>query len=80
MDRVKLDGVPMGVIAAETRNGERRVPADPINPASQEVIEPYAGQAWLPDSAHKTGRGSKTCMPLQVQRLWSAARLHAPRS
>ena len=47
----------MGVIAAETRNVERRVPADPINPASQEVIEPYAGQAWLPDSAHRTAAG-----------------------
>ena len=70
----------MGVIAAETRNEERRVPADPINPSSQKVIEPYAGQAWHPGSAHKTGRGSKTGMPRQVQRLGSAARLHAPRS
>jgi acetyl-CoA carboxylase/biotin carboxylase 1 len=57
LDRVKLDGVPMGVIAAEARNVERRVPADPINPASQEVIEPHAGQAWLPDSAHRTAAG-----------------------
>jgi len=44
----------MGVIALETRNVERRVPADPANPASQEVVEPQAGQVWFPDSAFKT--------------------------
>jgi hypothetical protein len=58
----------MGVTAAETRNVERRVPADPVNLASQEVIEPHAGQAWLPDSSHKTGRGSKTAGPPSLPR------------
>jgi len=52
--RAKLGGVPMGVIAVETRNVERRVPADPANPLSQEVVEPQAGQVWFPDSAFKT--------------------------
>ena len=33
---------------------DRRIPADPANPASQEVVEPQAGQVWFPDSAFKT--------------------------
>lgn len=52
--RGKLGGVPMGVIAVETRSMDRKVPADPANPASQEVVEPQAGQVWFPDSAFKT--------------------------
>jgi len=52
--RAKLGGIPMGVIAVETRSVERRIPADPANPLSQEVIEPQAGQVWFPDSAFKT--------------------------
>jgi len=52
--RAKLGGIPMGVISVETRNVERRVPADPANPTSQEIVEPQAGQVWYPDSAFKT--------------------------
>jgi len=52
--RGKLGGVPMGVIAVETRSMDRKIPADPANPASQEVVEPQAGQVWFPDSAFKT--------------------------
>merc|ERR1711959_521397 len=52
--RAKLGGIPMGVIAVETRNVDRRIPADPANPDSSEVVEPQAGQVWFPDSAHKT--------------------------
>jgi len=52
--RATLGGIPMGVIAVETRGMERRVPADPANPESQEGIEPQAGQVWFPDSAFKT--------------------------
>ena len=44
----------MGVIAVETRNVERRIPADPGNPESREIVEPQAGQVWFPDSAYKT--------------------------
>jgi acetyl-CoA carboxylase/biotin carboxylase 1 len=73
--RAKLGGIPMGVIAVETRNVERRVPADPANPASQEVIEPQAGQVWFPDSAFKTatairdfGRGEN--LPLMIFANW----------
>jgi acetyl-CoA carboxylase/biotin carboxylase 1 len=54
--RAKLGGIPMGVIAVETRNVDRRIPADPANPDSSEVIEPQAGQVWFPDSAFKTAQ------------------------
>jgi len=73
--RAKLGGIPMGVIAVETRNVDRRVPADPANPASQEVLEPQAGQVWFPDSAHKTAaairdfnRGEN--LPLMIFANW----------
>lgn len=44
----------MGVIAVETRSVERKIPADPGNPESREVVEAQAGQVWYPDSAYKT--------------------------
>ena len=47
-------GVPMGVIAVETRLMEQRIPADPANPESRETVLAQAGQVWFPDSAHKT--------------------------
>ena len=52
--RAKLGGIPMGVIAVETRLSNRIIPADPANPDSRESIEPQAGQVWFPDSAYKT--------------------------
>ena len=73
--RAKLGGVPVGVIAVETRNVDRRVPADPANPTSQEVVEPQAGQVWFPDSAFKTAtairdfnRGEN--LPLMIFANW----------
>uniref|UniRef100_A0A7S2F059 CoA carboxyltransferase C-terminal domain-containing protein n=1 Tax=Alexandrium andersonii TaxID=327968 RepID=A0A7S2F059_9DINO len=54
--RARLGGIPMGVIAVETRSVERFIPADPANPASCEVVEPQAGQVWFPDSAFKTAQ------------------------
>eukprot|EP00930_Biecheleria_cincta_P026761 TRINITY_DN18824_c0_g1_i1.p1 TRINITY_DN18824_c0_g1~~TRINITY_DN18824_c0_g1_i1.p1 ORF type:complete len:2162 (-),score=504.14 TRINITY_DN18824_c0_g1_i1:27-6512(-) len=73
--RAKLGGVPVGVIAVETRNMDRRVPADPANPFSQEVVEPQAGQVWFPDSAFKTAtairdfnRGEN--LPLMIFANW----------
>jgi acetyl-CoA carboxylase/biotin carboxylase 1 len=52
--RGRLGGAPVGVVAVETRLSEQRVPADPANPDSTEVIMPQAGQVWFPDSAYKT--------------------------
>lgn len=54
--RARLGGIPMGVIAVETRSVERYIPADPANPHSGEVVEPQAGQVWFPDSAFKTAQ------------------------
>lgn len=73
--RGKLGGIPMGVIAVETRSVERAIPADPANPASSEVLEPQAGQVWFPDSAFKTAtairdfnRGEN--LPLMIFANW----------
>jgi acetyl-CoA carboxylase / biotin carboxylase 1 len=52
--RARLGGIPMGVIAVETRLMEQRIPADPANPESRETVLAQAGQVWFPDSAHKT--------------------------
>uniref|UniRef100_A0A7S0X6J4 Acetyl-CoA carboxylase n=2 Tax=Mantoniella antarctica TaxID=81844 RepID=A0A7S0X6J4_9CHLO len=52
--RARLGGIPMGVIAVETRLMEQRIPADPANPESRESVLQQAGQVWFPDSAHKT--------------------------
>jgi len=54
--RARLGGQPMGVIAVETRLMERRIPADPANPESREVVEAQAGQVWFPDSSYKTAQ------------------------
>jgi len=54
--RARLGGIPMGVIAVETRLMEQRIPADPANPESREAIQPQAGQVWFPDSAYKTAQ------------------------
>jgi len=54
--RAKLGGIPMGVIAVETRLVEQRIPADPANPASREAVLAQAGQVWYPDSAFKTAQ------------------------
>jgi len=54
--RARLGGQPMGVIAVETRLMDRRIPADPANPESREVVEAQAGQVWFPDSSFKTAQ------------------------
>jgi len=73
--RARLGGIPMGVIAVETRLVEQRIPADPGNEASREAILPQAGQVWYPDSAFKTaqaikdfGRGEN--LPLMIFANW----------
>ncbi|KAL5289420.1 hypothetical protein ACFFRR_009517 [Megaselia abdita] len=52
--RARLGGVPVGVIAVETRTVESEVPADPANLKSEERILQQAGQVWYPDSSYKT--------------------------
>ncbi|KAG9291426.1 hypothetical protein G9A89_021845 [Geosiphon pyriformis] len=54
--RARLGGIPMGVIAVETRSLEHLVPADPANTDSREQMFTEAGQVWYPNSAYKTAQ------------------------
>jgi len=54
--RGRLGGLPLGIVAVETRAVERHIPADPADVTSHDTIEPQAGQVWYPDSAHKTAQ------------------------
>jgi acetyl-CoA carboxylase/biotin carboxylase 1 len=73
--RARLGGMPVGVIAVETRNVERIVPADPADDTSREVVEPQAGQVWYPDSAYKTATAIRDMnrgenLPLMIFANW----------
>ncbi|PGH36120.1 acetyl-CoA carboxylase/biotin carboxylase [[Emmonsia] crescens] len=54
--RARLGGIPMGVIAVETRSVDTVTPADPANPDSMEQISTEAGGVWYPNSAFKTAQ------------------------
>ncbi|KAK0238625.1 acetyl CoA carboxylase [Armillaria nabsnona] len=72
--RARLGGIPMGVIAVETRTIERIVPADPANPASFEQHIMEAGQVWYPNSAYKTAQAifdfEREGLPLLIFANW----------
>nr|XP_056715156.1 acetyl-CoA carboxylase 2 [Euleptes europaea] len=72
--RARLGGIPVGVIAVETRTVELTVPADPANPESEAKIIPQAGQVWFPDSAFKTAQAIKDFdrehLPLLIFANW----------
>ncbi|KAH7713843.1 acetyl-CoA carboxylase 1 [Aphelenchoides avenae] len=52
--RARLRGLPVGVVAVETRTVESEIPADPAAQDSQSRLVQQAGQVWYPDSAYKT--------------------------
>ncbi|GFR07120.1 acetyl-CoA carboxylase [Trichonephila clavata] len=54
--RARLGGIPVGVIAVETRTVEIDIPADPANLDSEAKVISQAGQVWFPDSAYKTAQ------------------------
>jgi len=54
--RARLGGIPVGVIAVETRTVELTLPADPANLDSEAKTVSQAGQVWFPDSAFKTAQ------------------------
>lgn len=54
--RARLGGIPMGVIAVETRSVENVIAADPANSDSTEQVIMEAGQVWYPNSAFKTAQ------------------------
>ncbi|PPQ90739.1 hypothetical protein CVT25_010128 [Psilocybe cyanescens] len=72
--RARLGGIPMGVIAVETRTIERVVPADPANPSSFEQRIMEAGQVWYPNSAYKTAQAifdfNREGLPLIIFANW----------
>lgn len=72
--RARLGGVPLGVIAVETRTVELNLPADPANLESEAKTVSQAGQVWFPDSAYKTAQAiqdfSKEGLPLMIFANW----------
>uniref|UniRef100_A0A8D0FZT9 acetyl-CoA carboxylase n=1 Tax=Sphenodon punctatus TaxID=8508 RepID=A0A8D0FZT9_SPHPU len=72
--RARLGGIPVGVVAVETRTVELSIPADPANLDSEAKIIQQAGQVWFPDSAFKTAQAIKDFnregLPLMVFSNW----------
>ncbi|XP_054720089.1 acetyl-CoA carboxylase-like [Uloborus diversus] len=72
--RARLGGIPVGVIAVETRTVEIDIPADPANLDSEAKVFSQAGQVWFPDSAYKTAQAindfNKEELPLIVFANW----------
>jgi len=72
--RAKLGGIPIGVVAVETRTMELVIPADPANLESTQQIIPQAGQVWFPDSAFKTAQAisdfNREQLPLMIFANW----------
>uniref|UniRef100_A0A8C0BI87 acetyl-CoA carboxylase n=1 Tax=Buteo japonicus TaxID=224669 RepID=A0A8C0BI87_9AVES len=72
--RARLGGIPVGVVAVETRTVELSIPADPANLDSEAKIIQQAGQVWLPDSAFKTAQAindfNREGLPLMVFANW----------
>ncbi|XP_075575890.1 acetyl-CoA carboxylase 1 isoform X1 [Pelecanus crispus] len=72
--RARLGGIPVGVVAVETRTVELSIPADPANLDSEAKIIQQAGQVWFPDSAFKTAQAindfNREGLPLMVFANW----------
>ncbi|XP_033643702.1 acetyl-CoA carboxylase-like isoform X2 [Asterias rubens] len=72
--RAKLGGIPVGVVAVETRTVNVDIPADPGNPDSEAKSIAQAGMVWFPDSAFKTAQAIKDFgreqLPLIVFANW----------
>uniref|UniRef100_A0A8D2LV15 acetyl-CoA carboxylase n=1 Tax=Varanus komodoensis TaxID=61221 RepID=A0A8D2LV15_VARKO len=72
--RARLGGIPVGVVAVETRTVELSIPADPANLDSEAKVIQQAGQVWFPDSAFKTAQAIKDFnregLPLMVFANW----------
>jgi acetyl-CoA carboxylase/biotin carboxylase 1 len=72
--RARLGGIPVGVIAVETRTVELIIPADPANLDSETKVVSQAGQVWFPDSAYKTAQAimdfNREDLPLIIFANW----------
>ncbi|GAB7354692.1 hypothetical protein MBLNU459_g5113t1 [Dothideomycetes sp. NU459] len=73
--RARIGGIPIGVIAVETRSVENVTPADPANPDSIEQVTNEAGGVWYPNSAYKTAQAIRDFnngeqLPLMILANW----------
>jgi len=72
--RARLGGIPMGVVAVESRTVEATLPADPANSDSEAKVISQAGQVWFPDSAFKTAQAiydfNREELPLMILANW----------
>ncbi|XP_063545623.1 acetyl-CoA carboxylase [Cydia strobilella] len=72
--RARLGGIPVGVVAVETRTVELTLPADPANKDSESRTLQQAGQVWFPDSAYKTSQAindfSREGLPIIIFANW----------
>ena len=72
--RARLGGIPVGVIATESRTVESVTPADPAMPQSEKVVVQQAGGVWYPDSAFKTAQAiqdiNQEGLPLFIVANW----------
>lgn len=72
--RARLGGIPVGVIAVETRTVELIIPADPANLDSETKVVSQAGQVWFPDSSYKTAQAindfNREDLPLVIFANW----------
>ena len=72
--RACLGGLPIGVVAVETRTSEKTIPADPAFAGAQQTTEQQAGQVWFPDSAFKTAQAIRDVdgegLPLMIFANW----------
>jgi acetyl-CoA carboxylase / biotin carboxylase 1 len=73
--RARLGGIPMGVIAVESRTVENVTPADAANPDSIEQVTNEAGGVWYPNSAFKTAQAINDFnygeqLPLMILANW----------
>ena len=72
--RARLGGIPIGIIATESRTVSKTIPADPASPASGETTTTQPGGVWFPDSAAKTAQAIRDLnteeLPLFIFANW----------
>lgn len=72
--RARIGGIPIGVIAVETRTTETRIPSDPADIDSKVNIMSNPGQVWFPNSSFKTAQAikdlNKEQLPLMIFANW----------
>ncbi|KAL9647632.1 hypothetical protein ABK040_015123 [Willaertia magna] len=73
--RARLGGIPVGVLAVDTKTYEQIIPADPADDNSRERVVQKSGQVWYPDSSFKTAQAIRDFnngeqLPLMIFANW----------